>query len=107
METITEELTVKQLEDLCALCFAKREEIEKIEDNLSGVKAELEALSQRVLTYLEDLGKSNYECAVGKISTRDTFSISNPKTPEAKKEFFDYLKARGIFEDLISVHSNT
>lgn len=103
----TELLTVKELEDLCSLCFLKKEEIQQLEAQVSEIKSELEGLNEKVITYLTDLDKTNYDSAVGKISIKNIFSVSLPKTPEAKKEFFDYLKTKGIFEDLISVHSKT
>lgn len=107
-ETVPSELlTIKDLEDLCALCFSKREEIDVLEGQLKEVCAELEDLKEKLLTFLTDLDKTSYDSSVGKISVKNIFSVSLPKTPEQKAEFFSYLKDKGIFEDLVSVHSKT
>lgn len=105
--TPSELLTIKELEELCGLCFSKREEIDALEAQIKEVNAELEGLKEKLLMFLTDLDKTSYDSSIGKISVKNIFTVALPKTPEQKGQFFGYLKERGIFEDLVSVHSKT
>lgn len=107
MDPSIETLTIKELEELCQLCFNAREQIDEIEKELALKVSELEGLKTRLADYLIQLDKTSYDSAFGKITVKNIFSVATPKTPEAKAQFFDYLKEKGIFEDLISVNSKT
>ena len=102
-----ENLTIKELEELCGLCFSKRAEIDSMEMAVKEKVAELEALKEQLLHFLTELDKTSYDSSVGKISVKNIFTVALPKTPQAKYEFFEYLKGRGLFEDMVSVHSKT
>lgn len=107
MEKPAELLTFKDLEDLCKKCFDKREEIEKLEAEAKEMNAELDGLKERLAEYLTDLDKTSYDSSVGKVTIKNIFTVPVPKSPESKEEFFGYLKSRGMFDSLISIHSQT
>lgn len=105
--TETSELTISELEELCKKCFAKKREIEELEEQIKSLNQEFEDIKNVLLLHLTELEKSSYDSAIGKVTVKNIFTVANPKTPEARKAFFDYLKIKGIFEDMISVHSKT
>lgn len=100
------EITVKELEDLCARAFAKKQEIEAQEEVVSKLKAEMEEMKAKLTQHLNDFDKTSYESAFGKIYTSQIMTVPIPKTPESKKEFFEYLKDKGL-DNMITVNSQT
>ncbi len=105
--TPPELITIKEIEELCGICFSKREEIDQLEAQVKELNAELEGFKEKLLAFLTEFDKTSYDSAHGKITVKNIFSVSVPKTPEARKEFYGYLKERNIYEDMTSVHSKT
>lgn len=103
----TESLTFAELEKICKQFADKKAEIEVLETQVKSLKAEQEDLQQIISTHLDSLEKSSYDSAVGKVVAKDIFTVSSPKTPEAREKFFAYLKEKGVFDDLISINSKT
>ncbi len=101
------EVTVAELKTLCDSLYKMRGEIDILEDTVSLKKSEYKLTEAKVLEYLEQYGLSNFECELGKISVGKRFSVRQPATPEAKEAFFNYLRSKGDFENLVSVNSKT
>jgi len=99
--------TLAQFEKLCASGFTLREEIQEKERELSELKTARAGIQDHILHILNEHGKKNYRSEYGMVSIAQKLSVKQPKEPDAKKAFFDYLKEKGIFEDLVSVHSQT
>lgn len=51
--------------------------------------------------------KSSYDSSFGKIVIQKRFSVRQPKDPEEREKFFNYLREKGLFEDMVSVNSMT
>lgn len=100
------EVTLKEFENLCQELFQLREEKEAIERTLKAKNAEIDKLQSTILLHMKDLEKTSYDSAKGKLVVTTRFTVTTPKG-EAKDEFFSYLKERGVFEDLVSVNSQT
>jgi len=101
-------LTVKEFQQLIELTFKHRGVVEEMQDAVDVESKKLEALKRKCLAYLTQFGKSSEALpGVGTISMAKRLSISHPKEPEAKGAFFDFLKQKGIFEDMVTVNSQT
>lgn len=101
------EVTLAEMNGLAASIAQLRDE----EDAASQVKKKatqaLEAVETRMLTLLLENNLQNYKAPAGLCSVTARTSVKTPKTPQEKQALYDYLKAQGRFDDLISVNSAT
>lgn len=102
------ELTVCELDTLCAKLFKLREEKEVIEGVLESKQREIGDIERTIEHFLEVHGKEKYHVqGFGTVSVQNNFSFKTPKTPEAKALFFDYLKKCGVYDEFVTVNSQT
>jgi len=101
------EPTVKQLEAMVAECFRLREQYQEAKKVSGEYYKKLTEMQNQVIEVLTELGKTSYVSDVGTFSFKVQESFRVPKTPEARKMFFDFLKEKGIYDDMISVNSMT
>jgi hypothetical protein len=99
------DITIKELEEKQREIFEKRKEYDEAKKIASHHHAELEKLEMEHVERLETLGKTSYKSDIGTFSFRyeESFKID----PENKSLFFEFLKKRAIFEEMISVNSRT
>lgn len=83
---------------------AKKDELKKQE---SDVEQELKGVQKRIIAYLEHFGLTKYESAGGKVFVTNKRSVKVPKDEADRDSFFAWLKERGIFDQLITVNSQT
>lgn len=76
----------------------------ELEDALSPLKEQLSKAEKEILQVMEAMELDRFDGTIGKISLVTFDYVSNPATEEAKKQFFDYLKSEGIFDEMVSVH---
>ncbi len=96
------------LQSLILEIFKQRAVIETIEERLEKEKEIRSDLEAKALKKLEQEGTD--QCKVnglGTIFIKTLTSVKIPREPGAKKEFYDYLKARGVFEEIVSINSAT
>jgi hypothetical protein len=85
-----------------------RGECDELKDKLSEKEIKRREVEAQLLSALDELGKSRWDIAgIGTISTVDKWSYKTPKTPEQKHLFFEYLKLKNVFEEIVSVNSQT
>lgn len=102
------DVSLGEVDALCKAMFAQRAKVEAMEKELKDETARLEELKQKVINILTDAGKEKYHVdGVGLIYFQNKRTASMPKDPEKRAAFFSYLREKGIFEDLITVHSQT
>jgi hypothetical protein len=99
--------TIKDLDNMCALYSRLRLEAEEIEEKLTAKNEELKELGTKIMNNLNEFKKPSWKCAHGNFIINNRFTVPTPKTPEEKQAFFGYLKEKGIFEDMVTVHSQT
>jgi hypothetical protein len=98
-------VTVKELDELAAYIFAKRQRIEAIEELVSQENKELAVAKAKFVSYLKELGREDYKSSGGTLSIQAKWRVALPATDEAKTKFFDWLRERGIFDKYATVHS--
>jgi hypothetical protein len=101
------EMSLKETEEMCRQMFSIKEDIQKHEQYVNEKKTRLRELQEKLMYVLTQHGKKNYDSNFGKVTVVRKLSVKCPKEPESRKAFFDYLKEKGIFEDLVTVHANT
>ena len=107
-EVNPEPVTIEQVDQLVKDYHRWRAEKELAEERLKEINGYLMTAEKKIVAYLNDCRKSSWKVeGLGQVQVRNYLTVKTPKTPEAKKAFFDYLKSKGIFEDLVSVNHQT
>ena len=98
-------ITVEELEEKQLEVFRAKATYEASKAKTSDLYAEFKKLQGAHVERLEALGKTSYKSDAGNFSYT---MVENVKLDPAKKrEFWEYLKSRGLFEDMITVNSQT
>lgn len=100
-------ITVEELEAHCQAIAEMRDEIEKDKATLATKTEALEEMEYKAIGMLKELNKSSYKSNHGMIIRTEKWRVNLPKTPEDKAAFFDYLREKGLFDQMITVNANT
>lgn len=69
------------------------------EEAAAAVKADatkkVKGLEAQCITFLEELGRTNFQTPFGTPSIVNNWKVKNPEDNSAKKMFFDFLRERG------------
>jgi hypothetical protein len=105
MEAATSDVSLSQMEAL----VKKLLELDgKIEANkrevLKPLQEEYAKIEEQIKTALESQELTSYRSKVGLITRVNRYSVRNPESTDAKKEFYKYLKNQGddIFWDFVT-----
>jgi len=101
------ELTVKQIEAMIAESFRMKEQYAEAKKIASEYYNKLSKIQAEVIEVLMDLGKTKYVSDSGTFSFKVNETFRVPKTPEDRERFFNFLKEKEIYEDMITVNSAT
>lgn len=102
------EVNLTEFDGLCRAIFAQRSVVEAKELELKKETERLEELKTKALKILKDAGKEKFLVeGQGTLYIHNRYTVSTPKDPEERKKFFGYLRAKGVFEDLITVNHQT
>lgn len=106
-----EKLTTDALKHVHSLAkdgFKQKAEVDRIKVELRAAESKLQKITDELLPMLKDAGLSKVEIdGCGKIVVDNKISVKVPKEPELKDAFFRYLREKGIFDQLATVHSAT
>lgn len=102
-----DQVTLAMMEDLAAQGFKLRERLKELADEEKAVQESLREVKGKLLTYLAHFQLPKYQSKLGTVYTKKTYSVRVPKDESARNEFFGFLKAEGIFDELITVNSRT
>ena len=100
-------VTVTELQGLCKLLLSKKEDHERALEAAKKTSEAVVELEQRILKYMKEYGLPMFEGPFGRASVKNYSTVAQPATHEDRKSFFDYLKEKGIYEEMISVNSRT
>lgn len=100
-------ITIEQLELMCEEIARQREFVEKIRKEKQAQDKALLDLELKFLEALREVGKDSYKSNVGTLYSIHKVTYRVPKTPEQRQAFFDYLKEKGVYQDLVTVNSQT
>lgn len=105
-ETPVDSATVEQLDKYIESYAEQRQRADDAEERASEENKKLSKMEAKILEYLEALGRTSYDAPIGKFTRETRYSVKLPQG-EAKAEFFEYLKEKGVFEDMVHVNSKT
>ena len=104
---MSEPVTVADLDQLVEDIFQQKSKIEEMEAVTSEENKKLQALENKAVLYLEELGRDSYKSPAGSVGIQEKWRFALPKSEEDRVAFFSYLKEKGVFDQLITVNSNT
>ena len=96
-------MEIKNLQALCLACKDIDSELEEIKERSKKLNEEKSEIRKQILEHLEEHGLTRFDFGDGKVSISERHSVSL----RDKFEFFEWLKAQGTFEDVVTVHSAT
>lgn len=101
------EVTVQGLDTLVESIFDLQAEIEQIENQITERNKKLGDMKILASKYLEELNRDSYKAPRGTLSRREIMRWSLPATPEDKVKFMDWLREKGVYDQLVTVNSNS
>ena len=106
-EAVNSDLTSQRFEALCDEAFELRFKIDALKAEQRMVQQELNRKQEVIQAHLDQVGKTKHAGRKGTISMKVETYPSVPKEPAKRNAFFQWLKDRGLFEDMITVNSQT
>ena len=99
---------LQQISQLCKDGFKQKGIIDVIKTDLRKEELRLTIIMESLLPMLKDVDMKSFEVPdFGKVVVDTKISVKVPKDPEKKQEFFNYLKEKGVFEPMATIHSAT
>lgn len=107
MEQNNVDISVQRLNQMVEQLAQLRAEEETLDLERKKLQMKLDALEGQLMEILEEQGMSSFTAPSGLINLVHKSSVTTPKTLEQKRSLFKYLSDRGVFEELVSVNSQT
>jgi uncharacterized coiled-coil protein SlyX len=105
-EEVQTDISTQKLDQLIADYANQRKIVDNVSDELKKQEEKLHKMDAKLIEYLESLGRSSYDSPYGKITRETRFSVKLPQG-EDKVKFFEYLKEKKVFEDMVHMNSRT
>ncbi len=102
-----EKITVDKLRDAIDKCFDLKADHDDAKKEAAKIWGDYTEKYLEVVGMMEDLELDKFVSKKGTFSFKYDESFKVPKTPETRKEFFDFLKEKGVYEDMVTVNSRT
>lgn len=96
-----------ELNNLVTKVFTLRTLKDEVEEKLSEINKEIAKIEDAIVYHLKESNLTTFKGTAGTVTPYERVSYRVPKEPEKRKAFFDYLKSREIFENLITVNHAT
>lgn len=93
------------LNTLVEKAYSFKKEIEDHNETAKILGEKLQEIQNQIMEVMREQNISSLKHALCTVIMNTRFTVKNPATPEDKKNFFDYLQVKGIFEDMVSVNS--
>lgn len=103
-----EKMDLSQFDNLCEEIFQQRARIAKLEEELDPEKKRLDELERKMLLIMEETDRDKIHVkGHGTLYIMNRFTVQTPKSLEDKRALFHYLSDKGIFDEMVSVNSQT
>lgn len=100
-------ITISDLEAACANLRKLKDEKEEIEAILKEKSQEVRDVQTQINAMLEHEEMSSFKSKSGTVVRTERWSVRTPKDPDSKALFFNYLKEKGLYEQMRTVNSQT
>jgi hypothetical protein len=104
---VTNCVTVDDLIKQMAMLRQLREEEARWSAEKTAASARVEQAEKKMVELLELSGLKNFKGPDGTVYISYRTSVKTPKTPDDRAAFFEYLKSRGLYDQMITVNSQT
>lgn len=101
------EVSVPEFDEIVEKVFKQREKIDLIQMELKREQEILDKMNVRVLAILKELKRDSYKSPLGSVGIQRRTSVTMPKDPTQREQFFGYLREKGAYDALITVNSQT
>jgi hypothetical protein len=102
-----EQMTLIELEQMVERAFELKKEVTEQKRIAADLSNELDLLQMKIIEELESADLLAFKSKSGTFSYRYSESFKVPRTPEDKQKFFAYLTEKGVYDELITVNSQT
>lgn len=102
---MTTEVTVKDLDGLTLQLNELEVKKAQAEEAVKNINKEIAKIEGRCVQYLKDLNRTDYVSPSGKIAIKQKWRVNLPADDIAKRDLFEHLRARGIFDKFATVNS--
>lgn len=100
-------VTTAELNLQISLISQLREQERLLSEQKKKLTKKLDEAEGKMLEMLAKSELTSYRSQDGLCSVSYRLSVQTPKTPEDCAKFFEYLKSKGLYEAMITVHSKT
>lgn len=97
----------EELAGLLADAAQKKLVIGSAREEPKNLKVDFEQVKTKILRAIEASGIGSLKAHGWTFYKKDETSVKTPKTIEEKQELFEFLRERGIFDEMVSVNSKT
>lgn len=101
------QLTVSEFDEVLKAIADQQLKIDVKEAELTELNKELSRLEGKATNYLNELGRKEYDSPHGKGVIEQKWRVNLPAGDIEKKDFFEYLREKGIFDKYATVNSNS
>jgi hypothetical protein len=102
-----EKITVEELQKKIDSCFELKELHDEKKKEAAKVWGDYTTTYLEVISMMEQLDLDKFSTKKGTFSFKYDESFKTPKTPEDRKAFFDFLKDKGVYDEMVTVNSRT
>lgn len=97
----------KQLGDLSKELLDVKEKIDLGKTYISELQHKYDSIGMEIMAHLEEFNLDSFKAHGFTFYPQEKESVRIPKDDEAKQKFFAWLKEQELFDDIISVNSQT
>ena len=101
------DIAARKINELVEVMLKLQDEADVFDEQAKEKRKEYARHQVTVAGILEHLGQDAYLTPLAKVSVSEKTSYALPAGLENKKKFFEYLKERGVFDDMATINSNT
>lgn len=99
--------TIDEMNKICEEISGLRTHVAEIGKEKKHAQLELDEKEAQLLQWMQDAGMHSYASPAGKFGLSARTSVKTPKTPDDRAAFFTWLRERGLFDQMITVNSQT
>lgn len=102
-----DEVTLAQFENLLHETYKLQDQVEEKEREAAEIKKHLEDRKAKLLAVFQKFEKTSYRISRGLAVRQKRFNVQMPKEPGPRLAFFEFLRQRKVFDDMVTVNHNT
>lgn len=99
-------ITVKEIKDAISELHAVDIELDTLAAKVKKLNEEKSGLKAKLTLLLKEVGERNFTCELGTVTKITDYSVKMPAGDD-KQKFFEFLKERGVFDELATINYQT